>query len=224
LAAAVAVLDVVALFLQRDHAAPQAASGGFVLLVAALFFGAERFPIHVRIRTERHTLSFNELALAFGLVYLTPIALTTAILVGGGGALIAHRHQRGVKLSFNGAQLAAQAIVAVAVFGALDSPAHSLAARALALAVAVLVADLVSMTLVSSAIALFVGSGTGVISRRVLAATLVETLAKCAVAIVAVLSVLWYAEVLGIAIGATAAGVYLLYRRRSALVSIATAA
>jgi hypothetical protein len=108
----------------RNDRPPRSGPAILVVAIALCFVAAERFPIHVPIGTERHTMSFNELALALGLTYLAPLALATATLVGSGFALITHRHQRGVKLFFNLAQLSTQAMLAVITFHALrDTPA-----------------------------------------------------------------------------------------------------
>ena len=222
LTAMIVVVDALALLLQRDHNAPHEAPAVLALVVAALSFAAERFPIDLSIKTERHTLSFNELALGLGVVYLSPMLLTAAILVGGGGALVAHRRQRGVKLAFNCAQLAAQAIAVTAVFAAFDDPS-SASVRIVALMAALLVADIVSALLVSGAIALFLGSAADVVSRRALCVSLVESLGKCGAAVVAVSSVVYAPSLVGLAMSATAAGLYAVYRRSARVVAVTSA-
>src|SRR5437762_2622607 len=92
-----------------------------IALVTLGFFAAEVFPIHVSAGADRHTISFNELPLAIGLVVLSPAALLASTLVGNGAALLLHRRQRGVKLTLNLAVGAFQTAAAVGLFSLIGN-------------------------------------------------------------------------------------------------------
>src|SRR5581483_5224128 len=96
---------------------------GAVMLAAICFYVAEAYPVHITVRLrshrETHTISFNELALAIGLVTLTPATLVVAAIAGSAVALIGHRRQRGIKLGFNVVQIASQCVAATLVFDGL---------------------------------------------------------------------------------------------------------
>src|SRR5205807_10587104 len=92
------------------------------LLVAALFYLAEGFVIHLHFRREAHTLTLNEYALVLGLLFISPDQLILAQLLGAFVALIVHRRQRPLKAIFNLAPFALTTCLALVVFHAI---AHS---------------------------------------------------------------------------------------------------
>lgn len=193
-----------------------------VVGLAALFFAAELVPIHVRIGDERHSISFNELPLALGAVALAPPALVAAIVVGGGVALGVHRRQRGLKLAFNLTQMAAQAVIVSAVFGAVRHGAVTNTHADVALYVAVVVADAVSAILVASAIAFVSGNPAGR-SRRVFGGGTAESAAKAFVAVAVAHAFVHGFAMVGIAGIAAGSLVYLTYHRTERRRAIRTA-
>jgi hypothetical protein len=163
---------------------------GAAIVVALGFLAAEIFPVHLRLRHDTHTLSFNELPLVAGLFLLTPAQFCVAVVAGSGLALYFHRRQRGVKLAFNVAQLGTQALLAVVVFGALRAAGRDISMRTyLAAIVAVLVADLVSAVLVSTAIALVRGNIGAAFNARVFLAVICGSLVKVSVSLLAVVAI-----------------------------------
>jgi diguanylate cyclase (GGDEF)-like protein len=107
---------------------------GLVPLVV-LFAGAELLVVHVRFRSDAHTLSMTEIAVVVGLVSATPADLLVAQFVGAALVLVLHRHQPVIKLVFNLAQLVAGVATALLVHhqlagGAVGSSDRSLVAAA----------------------------------------------------------------------------------------------
>jgi len=180
---------VTLLTLASHNAARPAGPIAFIALTLACC-AAETFPVHFAVGEEKHTISFNELPLAIGVVMLTPAALVMAVVVGSGIALVLHRRQRGVKLAFNLAQLAVQALVALTVFDAIRHGTLTSAVTYAAIGLAVLMADTVSAILVSSAIALHRGDTSGVINARAMLGGALECLPKAVLAVGAVAAVM----------------------------------
>jgi diguanylate cyclase (GGDEF)-like protein len=111
-AAAVAVFEV-----GVDRSSPPVGGSGVPLLVvAAAFFVAEAYPVHLHFRGEAHSLSLSDAALVVGLFALEPSALVAAQLLGCGCALVTLRRQRLIKIAFNLAQYAATCCLAIVVF------------------------------------------------------------------------------------------------------------
>lgn len=171
--------------LASDRAAQPAGPLAFIALATA-FFAAEVFPMHFGAGEDRHTISFNELPLAIGVVVLGPAALVASVILGSGVALALHRRQRGTKLAFNLSQLAVQAIMAVAVFDGIRHGALTSVSTYAAIALAVVVADCVSAVLVTCAIALYRGSTTGTISTRAVVGGALQCLPKSVLVVGAV--------------------------------------
>ena len=121
--------------------------------LAALFFVAEAFPVHLHFRTETHTLSLSELAVVLGLFLSTPVDLVAGIALGSVLALTLVRRQRPLKASFNVAQFAFSVGIAVLVFrevASLGNPHHVVgwaAATAGAVAFGLLSVLLVTVTI-----------------------------------------------------------------------------
>ena len=124
-------------FMQGEVAIDPGAHGA-VLALPVIFAVAEMCVVHVHLRTEATSFSLSEIALVLGLVYASPAQVLTARLVGGLIALVLHRHQRWLKVSFNLAHFALDTCVAILVYRALlgDSNPLSLVGWAAALAAA----------------------------------------------------------------------------------------
>src|SRR3954470_3940778 len=162
LTATIAALDV-ALFLSLFNRQPLYSAPFGVVAIAALFAAAEMAPLHLTVGGERHSISFNEVPLALGAVFLGPGLFVAAVVVGSGVALVWQRRQRGAKLIFNLVQLVAQALVVVGIAQLLDNRL----ATPVAVGLALVVADAVSCILVSLAIACQQGSWRGVVTSQV---------------------------------------------------------
>ena len=212
LIATIAALDVALLIVLRGHHPAYVDPAGIVA-IATLFAAAELTPVHVRIGDEYHSISFNELPLALGVVLLTPALLVAAVLVGSGVALVWQRHQRGVKLTFNLVELAAQALVVAGVALVLDRSLPT----ALAIGVALIVADGVGCLLVSAAIACHQHSWRGVLTTRMVVFGAFEALTKAVLAVAVVEAVVQQPSLTSVAIIVTAAALFvgslLLHRR-----------
>jgi diguanylate cyclase (GGDEF)-like protein len=87
--------------------------------LAAIFFLAEAYPVHLDFRSETHTLSLSELGVVLGLFLATPGELMLGLACGAGLALVMIRRQRPLKVAFNIAQWGLSSAVAVVVFRAL---------------------------------------------------------------------------------------------------------
>ena len=119
--------------------------------IALAFYVAEAWPIHVHFRKQAHTLSMTEIGLVFGLFFATPAALFTGQIVGAGLALLVHRRQKPVKLVFNLAEQSLCTGLALLLFRALAGGGGG--RLWIAALVAVAVAHLLGVLLVSGAIA-----------------------------------------------------------------------
>jgi diguanylate cyclase (GGDEF)-like protein len=124
-------------------------------ILALMFAAAYVFPVHFEIRREAHTLDLREIPLVLGLHFLAPTELVLARLIGSLAAMVLHARYRGLKLAFNIGVAFLETCLAVTVFSLLLGgavPASGLGM--LASFGAVLITDLVSATLVTTAIAL----------------------------------------------------------------------
>jgi len=203
------------LALASDHAAHPAGPLALIALATA-FFAAEVFPMHFGVGEDRHTISFNELPLAIGVIVLGPAALVVSVILGSGVALRLHRRQRGTKLAFNLSQLAVQAIVAVAVFDGIRHGALPSVSTYAAIALAVVVADSVSAVLVTCAIALYRGSITGVIRTRALLGGALQCLPKAVLVVGAVAAIAYDNSAALITVIDASSVAYIAYRYHAA--------
>jgi diguanylate cyclase (GGDEF)-like protein len=125
------------------------------LALAALFYAAEILVVHFQFRREIHTFSLSEIPFVLGLLFATPVEFVLANVAGAALALIIHRRQPPIKLTFNVAQFALGAVLGVVVFNLLrngvTAPSMTLWAAAL---MATLVANLVGILTIAVAIAL----------------------------------------------------------------------
>jgi diguanylate cyclase (GGDEF)-like protein len=101
-------------------AAPTALNLPWVVWAAA-FAAAEALAVHVQWKRDSHTFSVTELVLAAALFLTSPATLVTAQVAGTALSLVAHRRQRGLKLSFNLAQYALGGCLSTLVFTGLSA-------------------------------------------------------------------------------------------------------
>ena len=155
------------------HGGPPAAGGISIRWweLAAAFYLAEVFVVHLQFRKQAHTLSLTEIGLVLGLFFASPANLLAAQVAGAAVALFVHRRQRPIKLAFNLAQMPLCTGIALLVFRSLphDGP-ESVQTWAVVL-LAVAVAHTVGVGLVSGVIgvaeAKFVGAAAAPDARRV---------------------------------------------------------
>ena len=125
------------------------------LVLAGLFYAAEILVVHFQFRREIHTFSLSEIPFVLGLLFATPVEFVLANVAGAALALVIHRRQAPIKLTFNVAQFALGAVLGVVVFNLLrgdaTSPSVTLWAAAL---MATLVSNLVGILTIAVAIAL----------------------------------------------------------------------
>jgi diguanylate cyclase (GGDEF)-like protein len=158
-AAVTAALTVATVAVQagwlRAGLLPAGRGAGWLVAVAVLFAAAERFVVTFPVRRGSHTISLSEIPLVLGLVTTPPVALVAARVAAAVIGLTVFRRQRGGKLAFNLALYAAQVTVATAVFRAMVQSFDHLGPRGWTAAfAATFAADLISVVLVTTAIAL----------------------------------------------------------------------
>ena len=124
-------------------------------IVAVGFATAEVLVVHLRFRRDVHSFSLSEIPLIVGLYFLRPDNLILALLVGSGAALALHRRQPAVKLVFNLVNLAFATSFGVILFRVLLAEADPIGpAGWVATIVAAISTDVVSLVMISGAIAL----------------------------------------------------------------------
>jgi len=131
-------------------------------LLAIMFALVELVVLHAQVRHQAQSLSLCELPLVLGLFFAAPDDLVLARVLGPFFVLLLHCRQSPVKLLFNTALLTANAIVAVAVFHALQSDFE----HVLDTWVAVYAAVLASGTLDAVATTLVIGAFEGRLAWR----------------------------------------------------------
>jgi diguanylate cyclase (GGDEF)-like protein len=128
-------------------------------IVALGFAMAEVLVVHLQFRRDTHSFSISEIAMVFGLFFLSPDQLILALLVGSGGALALHRRQPAIKLAFNLGNLALTASLAVLLFRAILGGADPLGPIGCeATFAATLSANILGLMLISLAIRLTAGT------------------------------------------------------------------
>ncbi len=88
-------------------------------ILAVVFYLAETYVVHLQFRKQAHTLSASEIGLTIGLLFVSPIGLLAAQLVGAGVAIVVHRRQKPIKLAFNLAELSLACGVGLLIFRSL---------------------------------------------------------------------------------------------------------
>lgn len=124
-------------------------AGGLVLLAAAVYFGlvkgidpidgpvevpwwaltamfclGEILVVHVQFRRNAYSFSLSEIPLVIGLFASTPSELVLAHVLGSAIALIFHRRQSLMKLTFNLSHFALESSLALIIFHAFGPGAH----------------------------------------------------------------------------------------------------
>jgi diguanylate cyclase (GGDEF)-like protein len=127
-------------------------------VLAPLFAFAEICVIHVQLRREVLSYSLNEIPLILGLFFAPPGDLVLAVLAGTGAALIFHRRQPAVKLSFNVSHFCLETSMAIVMFHAVVGT-HSVIGPAgwLGAFAAVLLADTIATLCIALAMSLAEG-------------------------------------------------------------------
>ncbi len=124
-------------------------------LLAAGFVVTESAYIHIPVERNAHTISMSEIPLVLGLMFVAPAELVGARVLGAALALAIYRRQPLVKIGFNLALFALEAVTAVIVYHAVLGPSSPAAPRGwLAALAATGAAICVAASLVNVALAL----------------------------------------------------------------------
>jgi diguanylate cyclase (GGDEF)-like protein len=152
LMAAAAAAAAVPGFVADPHGALPSVAWGVLLPLFAL---AEVLVIHLPAERSSHSLLLREIPAVVGLTFLAPGQYVTAYVLGAGLALVVWSRLRGLKLAFNVAMFALEAVLGSVTFHAIFSGGDPIGPRAwLAVVVAVLVTDFISTAAVTAAISL----------------------------------------------------------------------
>ena len=120
LSVALAAASLVALLATPDTGSALRDGGPWVvLLVAAGFFVAEPLVFHIEARNEAVSFSPTDLPLAYGMLFVSPVALVVTRVVAGAVGLVVWRRQPPFKLALNVAVYAAETMAAVLLFRVL---------------------------------------------------------------------------------------------------------
>lgn len=130
---------------------------GLMGALTAAFMLSERLIFHIEARSEANSYTPSEIGLAIGVVFVFPIELVIARLVGACIGMIIWRRPPPLKLLFNLAHFALETLVAVAIFRAIASLHDSLAMTWVGLLVGINLALVVGGVLVAIAISQFEG-------------------------------------------------------------------
>ena len=148
---------------------------------------AEVLVVHFPAKRSSHSHTFREMPAIVGLTLLPVPQYLTAYVVGGGLAVLLWSRLRGVKLVFNVAMFAVEAVLGAEVYHLVLAGTDPLAPRAWAAAIgAVVVTDLVSAGAVTAAISLTDGAFDGHVLREALRSGLASAVANACVALLVV--------------------------------------
>ena len=86
------------------------------LALVSLFAMAEIFVVHFELGRESHTFSLVEIPIVLGLLFVDPLLLVAAHVIGAGAALALYRRQAPVKLLYNVAAFALEDCLALLIF------------------------------------------------------------------------------------------------------------
>lgn len=111
----IAAVTALSLPLSQDHGFTESTPAMFVALAVG-FALSERLIFHVEAQTETVSYTPSELTLAIGLLFLDPIGLLAARLVGAIAGIALWRRQPLLKLAFNLANFAMETMIAVTIF------------------------------------------------------------------------------------------------------------
>jgi diguanylate cyclase (GGDEF)-like protein len=121
--------------------------------LAAAFYMADAYPLHIEGRGETFTLSVSELPFLVGLLFCPPDLIVLARCLGGGCALILKRRQPFDKLAFNVALQAFDTSLGVTIYLAMPGAgSHTLLGDGGAAAIGVLASSVVAMLAVTAVI------------------------------------------------------------------------
>lgn len=181
-------------------------------LAAIAFFLGETNVVVVRFLRERHSFSLSELPGIAFLFLLPPTDYVLACVVGTGVALLANRNQSTVKRAFNMAQFSLAAVVALAIFHAVATPAVPPGPREwLAAFLAAGATSALEATLVASAITLSGGAPQLRLLPQMLSFSEMVAMANASLATLAVM-VLWVDPRSVVLLAVPTAVVFVAYR------------
>ncbi|MGC9665461.1 putative bifunctional diguanylate cyclase/phosphodiesterase [Planosporangium sp. 12N6] len=123
-------------------------------LLAVAFAVTEGFVVHLRTRRGGHAISVSEAPMVVGLLFVAPVPLILARVVGSVVGLVLVRRQRGLKLLFNTCLLALQAVAATAVFDAVGGGVHTGPRGWLAAYLTMFTLEIIAIVLVTTVISL----------------------------------------------------------------------
>ena len=167
------------------------------LLIPA-FTAAELVAVHVQARRESLSVSFTEIPLVVGLVFLAPWALVAARVVGSGAGLL-YLRQPPLKLFFNAALFALEATLAATLYQWALGGSDPAGARGLLVALAtVAMTDLVSAAALSLVIWLKVGEYDEGVLREAVSSGLVAAVTNTSVGLLVVVLVATSPTALGL--------------------------
>lgn len=94
------------------------------IALSFLFFASEAKALHIELRKETHSLSLSAAPLVIGLIWISPIGLMLARILGSAIALGFIRKQSPVKFFWNTSLVTAETAVALAIAGSVltDAP------------------------------------------------------------------------------------------------------
>lgn len=144
------------LFLVRPlHSLPHPLHIPWPLLAAGFYF-AEVYVVHLQVRRDAHSFSLSEIPLVLGLFFASPTELVLAQLVGAALALALVRRQSPLKFAFNLSHFCLEACLAAILFHrVVDAQSFALGPRAWAGAfVATLTTTVVGALTITLAISL----------------------------------------------------------------------
>ncbi len=156
-------------------------------LLAAAFYVTEINVVHVHFRRETQAFSLNEVPLILGLFYSDPDLLVLAAVLGALAALVVSRKQRGVKLVVNTAHVLTASTIATWIFHTLLADPSGLDWRSWIVgALAALIASLINLFTIFTAISLSEGRADWAKLPQVLFSSVVGTFTTASLAMVAV--------------------------------------
>jgi diguanylate cyclase (GGDEF)-like protein len=155
--------------------------------LAAAFFLAEIFVVHLEFRRDAHSFSLSEVFLLLGLFFAPPTELLLAQLVGAGAALALVSRQSFLKVAFNCANFALGTSVAILVFRTLaDLLESGDVVMGAAASVAAIVCSALGILFIFLAMSAAEGRMTPEILPRMLSYGLTVTLANVLLGLIAV--------------------------------------
>lgn len=162
------------------------------------FTAAELVAVHVQARRESLSVSFTEVPLVVGLVFVAPWGLVAARVIGSVVGLL-YLRQTGLKLFFNVSMFAVEATLAATLYHwALDG-SDPMSVRGLLVALGtVVVVDLVSAAALSLVIWLKVGEYDEGVLREAVSSGLVAAVANSSVGLLVVVLVVTSPPALGL--------------------------